>query len=83
MYKVYMIAWPNGDRSIVIAKSREDAVFVLDEQGGATEAELVEAEIGAGFSFEVRWNADEQPEVIPAESMLELLKNLADLPGGD
>jgi hypothetical protein len=83
MYKVYMIAWPNGERSIVIAKSREDAVFVLDEQGDAAEHQVVEAEIGAGFCFEVRWNEDNQPEVHPTESMLELLKALGDFPGGD
>ena len=41
--KVFLCRWPGGDLSIVGARNREEAVFILDEFDDASDAELIES----------------------------------------
>ena len=38
---VYLCRWPNGDISFVKAKSKDEAIFLLDEVGDAGDAGVV------------------------------------------
>lgn len=40
--KLYRCLWPNGDVSVVLARNKTDAIFELDEVGGATPSYLEE-----------------------------------------
>lgn len=43
---LYRCLWPDGDVSFVMAKDKDDALFLLDEFGGAGEEMLTE--VGCG-----------------------------------
>lgn len=51
--KIYKCSWPNGTFSIVHAKNKPDAVFILDEWGAADEEMLKELkEFVMDFNFD-------------------------------
>jgi len=51
--KIYKCSWPNGTFSIVHAKDKLDAIFILDEWGSAEESMLkVLKEFAMDFNFD-------------------------------
>ena len=50
--KLYVCSWPNGDVSFVYAGNKGDAVFELDEVGGAAPAMLRQAAPGTMIHFD-------------------------------
>ena len=61
---VFICRWQNGDFSAVSARSREDAIILLDEVGNAEGCELFEVK---DFHFHLNEQATDLEEMIPVE----------------
>lgn len=83
---IYKVSWPNGHRTIVAARNKENAIMVLDEQGAASKDMIKQAvqPNGSGFAFDVVRTEipcpGEEPDVVyeihPYEEMAEMLEDL-------
>jgi hypothetical protein len=49
MRKLWICVWPNGERSIVYADNKDEAILILDEEASATPAMLKPYPDGARF----------------------------------
>ena len=59
---IYLCRWPNGEFSVVSAKSKSDAIEMLDEWGNAEQASLTRMS-DCMFDFRL----DDEGEIVPAD----------------